>query len=450
MTTNVFEEQNISKAVIKLGIPAMLGSLTTLVYNIADTYFVALTKTPAMIAAVTLCVPILLIIMSIACIFGMGGSSVMARMLGEGRGKDAAKCLNFCTYAMTIVGLIVLVLGLLFTEQIAVVAGADSENLAYTCDYLKWIFIGTPAIMLSNGLTHAFRSIGLIKEATIGMALGNGINIVLDWIFIVLLGMGTMGAALATSLGFVCGTLYYLICLVLQEKKGNICVKMAPKHFSMEKQMVGSVIKIGIPGALITVMLSVSNIVLNNFIGIYGSDAVASYGIAYKIDMFPIMLSVGLSQGAAPLVGYYFGQKNEKKLAKAMRVSILYGILLGAAFLVVLFFGNRLFAGVFIEDPALLDQTAFFLRLLCFHAPLLGIINMVTAYFQALGKAAASLTITILRNLALFIPGVMLMNYLFGLTGVLLTQFTVEVVISVICLLLYAINKPAKLVAGAK
>ncbi|MDO4490849.1 MAG: MATE family efflux transporter [Lachnospiraceae bacterium] len=323
MMNNVFEEKSIPKAVLKLGIPAMLGSLTTLIYNIADTYFVALTKEPAMIAAVTLCVPVLLIIMSIACIFGMGGSSVIARMIGEGRQEDSAKCFNFCTYAMAIVGLLVLVLGLLFSKQIA---------------------------------------------------------------------------GIATSFGFVCASFYYLICLAIQEKKKNALVKMSPKNFSMEKRMVANVIKIGIPGALITVMLSLSNIVLNNFIGIYGSNAVASYGIAYKIDMFPIMLSVGLSQGTAPLVGYYYGQRNEKNLSKAMKTGTVYGMILGAFFTAILFFGNRLFAGVFLSEEGLIAQTEWFLRLLCFHAPLLGIINMVTAYFQALGKATNSLIITILRN----------------------------------------------------
>lgn len=442
---NVFEEKNIAKAVLKLGVPAMLGSLTTLIYNMADTYFVALTKTPAMIAAVTLSAPVLLIIMSLACIFGMGGSSVIARMIGEGRKEDSAKCFNFCTYAMLGIGLIVTILGLLFTRQIAIISGADEVNIAYTCDYLKWIFIGAPAIMLANGLVHAFRSIGLVKEATIGLAIGNGVNIIFDWILIVKLGMGTTGAAAATSFGFVCATVYYLVCLLIQEKKHSEFVKMSPRYFSMEKHMVGNVIKIGVPGALITVMLSVSNIVLNNYIGIYGSDAVASYGIAYKIDMFPILLSVGLSQGAAPLIGYYFGQKNSEKLSKSMKISTVYGVILGAIFTVIIFFGNRMFANVFLDEEALIAQTAWFLRLLCFHAPILGIINMVTAYFQALGKALNSLIITILRNVVLFIPGVIILNHFFGLNGVILTQLVVEGLICVICIVLYLLNKPSSL-----
>ena len=212
---SVFEEKNISKAIIRVGLPAMLGQLTTLIYNIA-----------------------------------------------------------------------------------------------YTCDYLKYIFIGAPFIMLANGFVHLFRSVGLIKESTIGLMLGNVINIVLDYIFIAISGWGTAGAALATSLGFVCATIYYIACMIREEYKGNQLVPLIPKHFLPNAKMIRNVVSIGILGALITVLMSVSNIVLNNYISIYGSNAVASYGIAYKLDMIPILLSVGLSQGVTPLVGYYYG-KNE-------------------------------------------------------------------------------------------------------------------------------------------
>lgn len=208
---------------------------------------------------------------------------------------------------MLFAGIIVLVAGVFFMGPIAKISGADTENVVYTYDYLKYIFLGAPFIILSNGLVHLFRSLGFIKESTVGLALGNTINVVFDFVFIVLLDWGTAGAALATSFGFFCSTVYYLVCMLRAERKGNQLVLLSIKQFAPYKKMVYSVVSIGIPGALITVLLSVSNIVLNNFIGIYGSNAVASYGIAYKVDMVPIMLSVGLSQGVAPLIGYYYG-----------------------------------------------------------------------------------------------------------------------------------------------
>ncbi len=408
--TTVFEEQNLSKAVIRVGLPAMLGQLTTLIYNIADTFFVSMTKEPAMIAAVTLCTPILLIVMSIASIFGMGGNSVIARHLGENDDKSVSQTLNFCMYAMAIAGIAILLVGVVFIEPIAKLSGADAENMAYTCDYLRYIFLGAPFIIISNGAVHLFRSIGFIKESTIGLALGNSINIVFDFIFIVLWGWGTAGAALATSFGFFCSTVYYLICMVRAERKGNPLIQLSPKHFSPKKRMVTGVVAIGIPGALITVLLSVSNIVLNNFIGIYGSDAVAAYGIAYKIDMVPIMLSVGLSQGVAPLVGYYFGARNRKRMAQIMRTATVYGILLGAVFMIAFFlFGTEL-ASIFLHDARLVEEAGHFIAVLGLSAPMLGIINMVTSYFQALGAALKSLVITVMRNAVLFIPAVVLLN----------------------------------------
>lgn len=434
---SVFEEKNISKAIMRVGFPAMLGQLTTLIYNIADTFFVSLTKEPATIAAVTLCAPILLIIMSIACIFGMGGSSVIARLLGEEKQKQAGDTMNFCVYTMAIAGIITLVLGLIFLQPLAKISGADADNIAYTCDYLKWIFAGAPFIMLANGFVHLFRSAGLIKESTIGLVLGNAVNMVFDYIFIAILGWATAGAALATSLGFVCATAYYILCMIREERRGNQLVPLSPGRFSPNAAMVRNVIGIGIPGALITVLMSVSNIVLNNYISLYGSDAVASYGIAYKLDMIPILLSVGLSQGVSPLVGYCYGGSDRKRMAAIVKYTVFYGILMGTAFTAVFVLFGEPLASIFLQDNVLIEQTGYFLKILCLSAPMLGVINMMTAYFQALGKALKSLTITLLRNAVLFIPGVILLNYFWKLDGVIATQPVVETVLAAVCILMY-------------
>lgn len=201
--------------------------------------------------------------------------------------------------------------------------------------------------------------------------------------------------------------------------------------------MIGRVVSIGIPGALITVLISVSNIVLNNYIGIYGSDAVASYGIAYKLDMIPILLSVGLSQGVAPLVGYYYGGNQKKRMSDTVKYTVLYGVILGALFTAVFVLLGRPLASVFLQDNLLIEQTAYFLRILCLSAPMLGIINMMTSYFQALGKAVKSLVITLLRNAVLFIPGVIVLNALWQLNGVIAAQPAVETVLALIRMVMY-------------
>ncbi len=442
--TTVFEEKNIQKAIMQLGIPAMLGTLATLVYNMADTYFVSMTKNPAQIAAVTLCTPILLIVMSVSSIFGMGGSSVIARMLGEKKNDIARRCVTFSTYAMGFAGLLIMALGVLFIDKISVLAGADMDNIGYTIDYLRWIFLGAPFIILTNGMIHLVRSKGLVNQATIGTVLGNGINIVLDYIFIVLMGMGTAGAALATSIGFFCSAVYFIGCIMREIRKKNELFSLSPAECRVSSSLVLDIVKIGVPGALITVMISVANIILNNNIGIYGSDAVAAYGIAIKINMFPVMLSVGLTQGVAPLIGYCYGARQDDRLKKVMRFSAVDVIIVGAFFTIVFLLFNRSLTSLFLHDEELIALSASFLRVLCVTAPAVGIINMVTAYFQALGKAVSSLVITMLRNVILFVPAIILMGNIWGLNGVIAAQPVSEVLLTVICIMMYRIKPTEK------
>lgn len=440
MSTSIFEGKNIQATILKLGIPAIVGQLATLIYNLVDTYFVSMTNSPEQIAAVTLSTPVLLIIMSISSVFGMGGSSVVARLLGEKSNKSAKSSITFCFYAMTIAGIIVLLAGMLFIEPISRLAGADAENIGYTCDYLKWIFLGAPFIILSNGLVHVFRSTGLIREATVGAILGNAINIVLDWLFIVRLGMGTSGAALATSIGFLCATIYDVICIIRTSVKAEV-YSLAPTAMREAEIPAGDIIKIGIPGALITIMLSISNIVLNNSISGYGSDAVAAYGIAYKLDMFPILLTVGFSQGIAPMMGYCFGAKQYDRMNKVVRDTMIDDVIFGAMFTLVFLLFSKPFTMIFLHEESLIGTSALFLRIMCLSAPMLGVINTVTAYYQALGKAINSLFITMLRNIILFIPCVILLNKVLGLNGAIAAQPIVETALAVICFIMYQCSR---------
>lgn len=254
---------------------------------------------------------------------------------------------------------------------------------------------------------------------------------------IAVFGMGTAGAALATSMGFACATVYYIACMIRQGRRGNRLVPLTPKRFSLNGAMIRKVVSIGIPGALITVLMSVSNIVLNNYISIYGSDAVASYGIAYKLDMVPILLSVGLAQGVAPLVGYCYGGNEKKRMSDMVKWTTVYGMVMGGAITAVFVLLGKPLASIFLGDEALIEQTGYFLRILCLSAPLPGVINMMTSYFQALGKAVKSLTITLLRNAVLFIPGVIILNHFWNLSGVIAAQPVVETVLAVICIWMY-------------
>lgn len=437
MEQSIFQEKKISKAIITLALPAMLGQLTTLIYNIADTYFVSLTNDPNQIAAVTLCTPVLLIIMSIGTLFGSGGSSIVARLLGSKQDAEAGTIISYCIYTTLIVSIVSMVLLFIFLSPLVNLIGADADNASFTRDYLKYILFGLPFVMLSNSMIHIFRSVGLVRQATVGLMLGNITNIVLDFIFVVFFHMGTVGVAVATSIGFVMNTVYYLMCMFQESKSDNKMLSLSAKQYKPTVKITVQVLSIGIPGALITIMMSISNIILNNYIAIYGSNAVASYGVAYKINTIAIMLSVGLSQGVAPLIGFAYGAKEPVRLKKSMNLSMLYSVVLGLVLTCAFFLLRKPLVGLFISDEALTTQAGLFLSILCISNCVTGIINMVTSFYQACGKALPSLLITICKNAIIFIPAVIVLNTFFELNGVIAAQPFVEYTITVVCVIMY-------------
>lgn len=437
MPQTIFQEKNLGKAIATLAFPAMLGQLTTLIYNIADTYFVSLTGNPSQIAAVTLCAPLLLIIMSIGSIFGAGGSSLIARLLGQKAENTAREAASFCIYTMLAISIAVVLIGIFLLSPFVHLLGADRDNAGFTADYLIYIFYGAPFIMFGNGMLHIFRAAGLIRQGTFGLILGNLANVVLDYVFIIIFDMGTAGAALATSLGFLLTSGYYLVCIARSARQKQHLLTLSPRAYHPTASLAVQILAIGIPGALITVLMSLSNIVLNNYISIYGSNAVAAYGIAFKINSIAVMLSVGLSQGVAPLLGYCCGAGEIKRLQKVMNLSVVSGVIMGLFFTFIFFTARYSLVQLFLSDEEHITQAGLFLCILCSSAPVLGILNMITGYFQAAGKAIPSLLITCLKNIGLFIPVVILFNQSFQLNGIIAAQPFVEYLVSAFCLGLY-------------
>lgn len=347
---------------------------------------------------------------------------------------------SYCFYTTIIVSVIIVILGLVFLSPIVNLLGADSDNAEFTKDYLQYIFLGTPFLMLGGSLNNIFRSAGLIRQSTVGLVIGNLTNIILDYIFIIQLDMATAGAAIATSLGFLIQTVYYVVCMVNFNRKNNQLLPLSPKAYKPTIHLIGNVLAIGIPGALITVLISVTNIIVNNFIGIYGSNVVASYGIAFRLNQLPILLSVGLSLGVGPLIGYLFGAKETTRLKKAMNLSTVYGVVMGVFLMVFFISTGRIWVRLFLEESSLVNQAVLFLNVLCLSAPILGVINMVTSYFQAVGKPIQSLIITLGKNFIIFIPAIILLNTLFALNGVIAALPITEYIIGILCIVLYKVD----------
>ena len=415
--TELFASGPIPKAVAKMAVPTMISMLITVVYNMVDTFFVGQTGDANQVAAVSLGTPVFLFIMAIGIIFGAGGSSVISRCLGAKDHDQVRHVSSFCFYAALGAGVLMIAVLLAGMSGILNLIGASDNTRGFAREYLIWISIGAPFIMLSNALSNIIRCVGAATESTIGMMAGTITNIILDPIMILGLGWGVRGAAIATVIGNIVNVGYYLWYLLRHKE----LLSFAPRDFRW-RAIAGPVVGIGLPTALNNILMSVSNILLNNFLAGYGDTAVAAMGVAMKANMLVVFLQLGLALGVQPLIGYNYGAKNITRLHKITTFSILCTLVMGVALTVVYYIAADAIVGVFIDDARVVADGVPMLRALMWSAPVLGIMFVVSNALQAMGKAVPSLVLSISRQGFVFIPMLFILNSLFHLQGIIYAQ----------------------------
>ena len=289
-----------SKAVAKMAIPSVISSLVTVVYNMADTFFVGQTGDALQVAAVSLTNPIFILMMAFANMFGMGGSAVASMALGEQNKKRARNVSAFVLYASLIVGIVFMLVLMIFMQPVLTLFGADSETYEFARGYTFHISYGAPFIIWSAACSFVIRVEGASREAMIGSMIGTIANIVLDPVFISVFGMGATGAAIATTIGNVLSCLYFLWYFL---KKSRL-LSLSPKYFRCGDGILVKICSIGLPTAIFSALMSLSTIVLNQILVAYGNAPVAAIGIVFKANMFITFLQMGLANGVQMLIGY--------------------------------------------------------------------------------------------------------------------------------------------------
>ena len=302
--TNSYEKPVTLKNIVKFAVPTIAMTVFMSFYTMVDGLFVSNLIGTDALSAINLTAPVIQLVTAISTMLATGGSAVIMKKMGAQKTEEAKEDFTFLIMVNVIVGIVMCVAGYLAMDSVFAGMNLSADVEGYCVEYLSRYLVFTVPILLMNNFTLYMIASEKAALSLICSVAGGVLNMALDYVFIAILGWGTAGAALATSAGFLCATIYYIVCMLHRTSRGNRLIPLTLTRFSPNAAMVRSVVSIGIPGALITVLMSVSNIVLNNYISIYGSDAVASYGIAYKLDIIPILLSVGLSQGVAPLVGY--------------------------------------------------------------------------------------------------------------------------------------------------
>ena len=429
--TLLFEEMPIPRAVAKLAVPTILSSLVTVLYNLADTYFVGMLNNSVQNAAVTLAAPLILAFNAVNNLFGVGSSSMMSRALGSRDYETVHRSSAFGFYCSIFCGLLFSLLYVVFQPFVLTILGADTTTAEATAGYLRWtVACGAAPTILNVVMAYLVRAEGAALHASIGTMSGCILNIILDPVFILPWGlnMGAEGAGLATFLSNCVACGYFFVLLYVKRENTHVCIK--PSMFCLKRKIVLGVCGVGIPASIQNLLNVTGMTVLNNFTSSYGSDAVAAMGITQKINMVPMQIAMGLSQGIMPLISYNYASGNTPRMKKtltfAAKISLTALVIVAAGYYV----GAGALVRMFMQDSTIVAYGTRFLRGFCLGLPFLCMDFLAVGVFQAVGLGKNAFIFAILRKVVLEIPALIILNALFPLYGLAYAQFAAEIVLA--------------------
>ena len=432
----IFEQLPVPKAVFTLAVPTVISQLIVLIYNLADTWFIGQTGDTLQVAAVTVSYPIFMLLSAFANLFGIGGGSLISRLLGSGKEEEAGKVGTFALWASGSVILFYSLAVWAFGRQMLGILGSSGQTLDFARQYLFWtVVIGGLPTVLNLVLANIVRAQGKAKIASIGMSVGGILNISLDPIFTFTLHMNVAGAALATFLSNTVSMLYLLQHVVRNRKDSAVKLTILPQKVSADS--IRDILSIGTPAALQILLASVSNSVMIRLMNGFADSAISGLGIAQKIKIIPFQVVQGISSGVLPLIAYNYASGNRKRMSDTVSFSIRLGLILSAAFFIMIELGAPLIVRFFIADPETIAYGAAFTRLRCIALPFINIEFMLIAVFQGIGSAKQALVLSFFRKGILDLPLMILANLLWPLYGLMLVQPFMEFSGSMIALGMY-------------
>lgn len=430
--TQLFEDMSVPRAVMSLSVPTVLSSLVMVIYNLADTYFVGMLNDPVQNSAVTLAAPVLLAFNAINNLFGVGSSSMMSRGLGRKDYDVVYKSSAFGFYGALVCALLFSSFYTIFRVPALDLLGADSQTALATSQYLKWtVSFGAAPAILNVVLAYLVRAEGASLHASIGTMSGCILNIILDPLFVLPWGlnMGAAGAGFATFISNCFACAYFFVLLFV--KRGHTFVCINPAMLRMKKSIVSGIFSVGIPASIQNLLNVTGMTVLNNFTSGYGPDAIAAMGIVQKINMVPMNIALGFSQGVMPLISYNYASKNIDRMKKSLAFTAKVMLIFMIPVTVIYFFGAGTIISWFMRNDTIIAYGTRFMHGLCLSVPLLCVDFLAVGVFQACGFGKKSFIFAILRKIVLEIPALFILNYFFPLYGLAYAQLTSEAVLSV-------------------
>lgn len=434
----LFENTSIKRAYFILALPVVMSMAVTIIYNMVDTFFVAKTGNPNLVAGVSQGAPIFTLMIAIGDIFGLGGSSVISRLFGERRDKTARYVSGYCFYASITCGLVVTALMFIFQTPVLRMLGASPATWKYAREYYLVIAGGATFIIFGLSPNNILRTEGLATQAMIASITGTGINVVLNPIFIFTCGLGAAGSALATVVSNVIADVLMVYYLRTKSKKLTTSIHETKISGKLQREIYA----IGIPASVTNIMVTFATTLTNRYLIAYGANSVAAMGIAMKVNTVIVMVMVGFAFGAQPLIGYTYGARDERRFRETLRfdLSVVAGLALVLTVLMMVFAPQII--RLFMRDPEIVREGTGMLRWLASSTTIAGIIMVLTTTFQSMGKATPAFWLSFSRQGLSFLIAIVVLSHFFGYTGVLAAQACADVLTLVLAAFLYHQYQP--------
>lgn len=415
------KESPIRKAIAHLSIPMMVGISATTIYNLINAYFMGLIHDTNMMSAITLAMPITIILMAVGNVFGVGGGTFITRLLGSGDKEKGKKVAGYSFYMSIIAGIIIAILAMIFMTPFVHLLGADGQTLIYTKQYSTILFAGGFGMILNFGLEQLVRSEGASKESMYGMFISVAVSIILDALLILVFNLHVIGAGISLVLANLAATAYYV--WFLETKSESL--KGFLKHFRISIKDQLEVYKIGISEIFKSAFMIVTTLLLNNFSVEYGDNVVASFGIAVRITQLPEFLTIGLFLGAMSLFAYSFSAHNTKRLKEALREVSLWIGGISILFALIVYVFRVPVLGLFTSDPRVIQVGLTILAAQLISSVFNGFSGLFTGIFQASGFGAQTGVMSTIQG-TFFIPVVLLLHHFYGLDGLIWSMTITE------------------------
>lgn len=425
-----FDTNHLFRTYFKMAFPVVLGLAVTLIYNLADTFFIAQTNDTNLIAGVSLCAPVFTTLMAFGNIYGQGGSSLISRLLGKNDIAGTSRVSSFCFYIAIGTGAVLAVLMTLFRTPLLGLLGANADTMPHAKSYYTVLTLSAPVVVLSFIHSNLVRCEGLSAQSMVGSAMGTIINIILDPILISVLKMGALGAAIATVIGYLCSDLYFLWLL----RRKSRCLSVKPDLCRVSGEEVKQIFGVGITAALSNLMQSLTVIVINQSLLTYGNEKIAAMGIVMKINMITQLVLVGFAFGGVPLFGYLFGAGKGAELRKLVRFCLTFLVCLALAMTAVICVFASPVMGLFVQDAAMIATGSHMLFWQAITTAFVGVVLLLTVLFQAAGKIVPAFLLSISRQGVVFLLVLVVCVRLFAYEGIIMAQAVADILSAALAL----------------